>query len=274
MPVVRASERIVMKRVFLRWLLLTCVVLTACATPGVSPPPGPVVRELAPTGELRVGIYPGSPTSWVRLPDGSSAGVAHDLGTLLAQRLGVPVRLVEYPRVADIVDALQRQQVDVTFTNASAARARVVDFTAPLIRLELGVLVPPASAVRAFDQVDRNRVRVGVTQGSSSQTVLRQRFQQAQVVPMASLAAARQALQAGQLEAFATNKGILFELAEQLPGFRVLDDRWGFEHMALAIPQGRTQGLAFLQQWVNQELPVDTLPRLAARAGLRGLARD
>jgi len=263
-----------MKRMWLRWWLLFTLVLTGCATPSLSTPPASVVNALAPTGELRVGIYPGSPTSWVRLPDGRSAGVAHDLGHLLAQRLGVPVRLVEYPRVADIVQALQDRQVDVTFTNASAARARVVDFTTPLIRLELGLLVPGSSTVQAFDQVDQAGMRVGVTQGSSSQGVLSQRFKQARVVPMASLSAVRQALQAGELSGFASNKGILFELQSQLPGFRVLDDRWGLEHMAVAIPQGRAQGLAFLQQWVGQELPPQTIPNLAERAGLKGLARD
>ena len=52
--------------------------------------------------------------------------------------------------------------MDVTFTNASAARARVVDFTTPLIRLELGLLVPGSSTVQAFDQVDQAGMRVGV----------------------------------------------------------------------------------------------------------------
>ena len=234
-----------------------------------------IVKELAPTGVLRVGVYPGSPTSWVRLPgNGGSAGVAFDLGHALAARLGVPVRVIEYPRVADIVEALQRQDVDFTFTNASAARARVVDFTPPLIRLELGVLVSPTSSVNTFNQVDRPGLRVGVTQGSSSQAVLRQRFKHAQLIPLASLASARQALLSGEVDVYATNKGILFELQQQLPGFRVLDDRWGLEQLAIAIPQGRSAGLAFVQHWVTQELAPGTVSRMATRAGLQGLARD
>ena len=248
---------------------------TSVATTAGAAAPAAVVAQLAPSGSLRVGVYPGSPTSWVRLPgDGASAGVAHDLGHALAARLGVPVRVVEYPRVADIVEALQRQEVDFTFTNASAARARMVDFTAPLIRLELGVLVAPSSSVTSFNQVDRPGLRVGVTQGSSSQAALRQRFKHAQVVPVASLAVARQRLQSGELDVFATNKGILFELAQQLPGFQVLDDRWGLEQLAIAIPQGRPQGLSFVQHWITQELPAGTVAHMAERAGLKGLARD
>lgn len=239
------------------------------------PAPAEAVSALAPAGVLRVGVYPGSPTSWVVLPGrGESAGVAYELGHALAARLGVPVQVVEFPRVADIVDALQRQAVDFTFTNASAARARVVDFSTPLIQLELGLLVGPGSTVGSFQQVDQPRLRVGVTQGSSSQAVLRQRFKHAAVVPVASLSAARQALLSGELDVYATNKGILFELQQHMPGFRVLEDRWGLEQLAMAIPQGRAAGLSFLQHWVNHELPAGTVATMAARAGLKGVARD
>src|SRR5665647_140873 len=46
-------------------------------------------RILAPTGKLRVGLYPGTPTSI--LPDATNPrGVGYDLGKEFARRLGVP----------------------------------------------------------------------------------------------------------------------------------------------------------------------------------------
>ena len=45
----------------------------------------------------------------------------------------------------------------------------------------------------------------------------------------------------GKLDAYATNKASLFEMAEKLPGSKVLDGRWGVEHFAVAIPKGRDQ---------------------------------
>jgi polar amino acid transport system substrate-binding protein len=46
-------------------------------------------------------------------------------------------------------------------------------------------------------------------------------------------------LSQGRLNAFATNKAILFEMSDSLPGSRVLDGRWGVEHLAIAIPKNR-----------------------------------
>ena len=45
-----------------------------------------------------------------------------------------------------------------------------------------------------------------------------------------------------QLDAFATNKPILFEMSDGIPGSRILDGRWGVEHVAVAIPRGREIG--------------------------------
>jgi len=230
-------------------------------------------QALAPTGVLRVGVYLGSPTSWVRDPrTGASYGVAFELGHALGVHLGVPVQVVSYPRVAEVIEGLKRGEVDMTFTNATAARARDVDFTAPLIQLELGVLVPANSRIAAFSEVDRAGVRLGVSQGSSSQAVLGQRLTQAQLVPVASLEVAQQMLQTAQLDAFATNKGILFELSEKVPGARVLPDRWGLENLALAIPPGRSAGMADLNAFAQAQVRQGHLKRMSERAGLRGLA--
>jgi len=230
-------------------------------------------QALAPTGSLRVGVYPGSPTSLVQNASGQRAGVALELGQFMGQQLGVPVQVVEFARVAEIIDAIQRGQVDMTFTNASPARARLVTFTRPLVQLELGLLLPANSAVTRFAQIDRAGVRVGVSQGSSSQAALGQQLKLAQVVPVASLDVAQQMLRDGRLDAFATNKGILFEMLEKLPDFKVSDDRWGLENLAIAVPQGREAGQAFLAALADEVTRSGRLAAMAERAGLRGLAK-
>lgn len=228
-------------------------------------------RTLAPSGVLRVGVYRGSPTSLVTV-QGERRGIAFELGHALGQALGVPVQVVEYPRVAEVVSAVHQGQLDVTFTNATPARAQQVDFTPALVRLELGVLVAANSPIQSVTELDRAGLRVGVSQGSSSQSALGQRLKLAQLVPLASLATAREALARGQVDAFATNKGILFELADQLPQHRVLPDAWGHEQLAIAIPQGRSQAMAWLQSWSQERVQNGQIITWAQRAGLRGLA--
>ncbi|MFT4268379.1 MAG: transporter substrate-binding domain-containing protein [Xenophilus sp.] len=260
------------------WLTTAAAVLaTACASQApVRPGPAPASPEaravLAPKGRLRVGVYPGSPTSLVTDAQGRRAGVAYEVGAAVGKWLAVPVDVVEYPRVAEVVEALRREEVDFTFTNALPARARLVSFGQPLVSVELGYLAPPAGKVRAVADIDRPGVRVGVTQGSSSQVTLGRQFQHAAIVPAASLEAAAEMLGQGTIDVFATNKAILNELADNVPGARILDGRWGLEHMAVAVPKGREAGLRQLDAFTQGLRHDGTLAAIIQRAGLRGTA--
>ncbi len=260
------------RRSWLVGLLAAVSLLAGCAafTPAVDPQ---VRQALAPTGRLRVGVYPGSPTSMVTdAKTGQKVGVAHDLGRELARQLGVPFEPVEYRRVAEVIDAMQVGTVDFTFTNASAARAKLVDFTDPLIDLELGYLVLHGSPMQGPADADRPGMKIGVSQGSTSQGALTKAYKAATVVPVPSLKVGAEMLAQGRLNAFATNKAILFEMSDGLPGARVLDGRWGLEHLAIAIPKGREAGLPYLRAFAAQARASGLLQAIIQQAGLRGTA--
>jgi polar amino acid transport system substrate-binding protein len=203
---------------------------------------------------------------------GETRGMSVEIGRELARRLDVPYEQVEYPRIAAVLDAMKAGQVDFTITNATPARAVDVNFTAPLVDLELGYLVVQGSRVTSIAAVDQAGIRVGVSQGSTSQTALPRELQYATVVAAPTLKVAADMLSAGQLDAFATNKAILFEMADGLRGAKVLDGRWGVEHLAIAIPKGREAAMEYLRQFADEAKSDGLVRRSAERAGLRGLA--
>ena len=262
------------RRILLTALTATALIFSAC---GTLPPSGyaEVRQALAPTGKLRVGVYAGSPTSMIVDPkSGEKFGIALDLGRELAREIGVPVDVVEFRRIAEVIEALQMGAVDFTFTNASAARAKLVDFTPPMLQLELGYLVPASSAMRGVADVDRAGIRVGVSEGSSSQATLTREYKQARIVAAASLTAAREMLQRGLLDVFATNKAVLHELNGELPEFRILEGRWGVENMAIAMPKGRERGMPTLRAFAERAKQSGLLQLLVEKAGLRGASKD
>ncbi len=237
--------------------------------PGLTP--AQLRAVLAPTGTLRVAVYPGSPTSM--LPATATLpvrGVAVEVGRALAQRLDVPVEIVVLPRVAEVVAALKEGRADMTVTNATAERAKDIDFPYTLLSLELGVLVRAGSPLASLERMDAPGLRLGVSQGSSSQREWAPRLSQSTLVAYPTLQAAAQALNAGQLDAFITNKGILYELADSVPGARLLEGRWGLEHLALAVPQGRQAALWELRRFAAAQVTTGAVAKAAANAGLRG----
>jgi polar amino acid transport system substrate-binding protein len=251
------------------FLLGAVATLAACVSTAA---PSDVRNALAPKGMLRIGVYPGSPTSMVG--EGASArGLSVEFGRALAAQLDVPAELVVRQRVAEVVDALKAGDADFTITNATPARAALVDFTEPLVALELGYLALPDSRVQALADVDQPGVTIGVLEGSSSLGTLTAAYKNARIVTAPSLDAARAMLAAKQIDAYATNKAILNELADALPGARVLDGRWGQENLAIAIPKGRGDAaMAYLQAFEQRARDSGLVKAAAARANLRGLA--
>ena len=251
-------------------IAIVAPLLAGCA--GTAVAPSPEVRQvLAPTGKLRVGVYPGSPTSMIRdSASGETKGVSFELGKELARRLGVPFEPVVYPRIAEVLQAMKSGQVDFTFTNATAVRAKDMDFTPPLLEIELGYLVLPGSPVSTLADVDRPGIRVGVSQGGTSHSTLTRELKNATVVPAPTIKSAIEMLSLRKVDAFATNKAVLFGMSDELPGSRMLDGRWGLEHLAVAIPKGRDQGMAYVRKFAEDAKSEGLVDRAVERAGLRG----
>src|SRR2546428_5395811 len=113
-------------------------------------------------------------------------------------------------------------------------------------------------------------MRVGVSEGSTSEVTLSREFRNATVIRTPSLKAAVDMLRSGQLEAFATNKATLLEMSDQLPGSRVLDGRWGMESFAIGIPKGREAALPLISTFVGEAKANGAVARAIERAGLRG----
>jgi polar amino acid transport system substrate-binding protein len=96
----------------------------------------------------------------------------------------------------------------------------------------------------------------------------------AQTVPMDSLADGGRALAEGRLDAYSSNKAILFQMSDGLPGSRVLPGSWGEESIAFGVPKGRSAALPYIVAFVKKAREEGSVRRAADRAGVRGLAEE
>ncbi len=255
-------------------LMLAAIGISGCANPPLAPTPE-VQKVLAPTGTLRLGLSHGTPGQMIRNPlTGDVRGIGYELGRELARRLGVPFEVVLIQGNAQFIEAMQSGRVDFGSNNATAARAAFMSFAQPHLEIEAGFLVSSNSKISSITEVDRDGVRVGVTQGSTSEAKFSQELKHAVLIRASSIPAAEKMLASGQVDVFATNKGNLFDMSDRLPGSRVLDGRYGVEQVSLAIPKGRELGMPFLRQFVDDAKSTGLVAAAAQRAGLRGMALD
>jgi len=243
-------------------------ILCACTSPTTPTVPKGSIAQLAPTGSLRVGVYSGSPTSYVA--GVTPRGVAYEMGQKLAKRAGVPFEPVVFPSNEKLYEAFRAGKVDLVFTNATAARREFIDFTPVVLGIQKGYLVRPGSNATDHAALDRPGVKIGVSRASTTQTELAAIVKQATLVPMASLEEGERALGAGSIEAYGSNKAILYEMSDKVPGSRVLDGKWGSETFAFGIPKGRPVALEYVSRFAVEERDAGGLRGAAERAGIRG----
>lgn len=251
-------------------LLALTVLLASCA----QVPPAPTAAEtaaLAPTGKLRVGLYVGNPLSVVRDPNTSELrGVGYALGRDLAKQLGVPFDPVVHAGVGAVLASTNGATWDIAVVVITSERAKVVDFTIPFADIELGYLVPAGSPLKTAADVDMGPTRVAAQAKGQADVLLSRMLRNAKVVQTTGLAGVVELLKTGKADAAAANKPILYELAPQLPGSRILEGRFTAEHVGFALPKGREAGVAYVNRFIEAARKSGRLQAAIDAAGARG----
>ena len=230
-----------------------------------------LIRLLAPTGKLRVGLYPGSPGSLMISDQPENwRGMGFELGRAFANYLNVPFDPVIFATNGDILAQAKLDQIDFVFVNATSVRAEFLAFAEPLLFTDQTYLVGPRCQIQHMAQIDAPGIRVGVSAGSTSEATLPKMLRHAVVVSTQSLEEVVQLLLANGLDAFATNKTILSELSDSIPDARILDGAWGRENIAIGIPTSRVEALPILEQFCLEVKASGLLAQAAQRAGMRG----
>ena len=113
-----------------------------------------VRAELAPTGVLRAGI---NLSNFLlvrgRTGSGDPVGVAPDMARALADRLGVGVRYVPFPRPGELADAADQNIWDVGLIGAEPQRAEKIAFSPAYVEIAATFMVRAGSAIQSLADV-------------------------------------------------------------------------------------------------------------------------
>jgi len=232
-----------------------------------------VLAELAPTGVLRAAINMSNfllvtGPSEAGEPDGVSPGMAR----AIAERLGVPVRYVPYPRPGDLADAVGTDAWDIGLIGAEPQRAERIAFTAAYAEIEATYLVRADSPITALEQVDQPGIRIAVTARAAYDLWLERNIREATLLRADSLDGAFQRFTDEGLEVLAGLRPRLLADAEALPGARILEGSFSTVQQAIGTARANDAGAAFLREFVEEAKASGLVADLIARHGVRGLS--
>lgn len=229
-----------------------------------------VRSALAPSGTLRAGLNYGNFLLVGKDgPDGGPRGIAPDLAREIGRRLGVPVEFVRFAQAGPLADAARANMWDIAFLGNEPQRAAEILFSPPYLEIPVTYLVPAGSAIRTLADVDRDGVRIAVSDKSAYDLFLSRTLKHATLVRAQGIEASVRLFVDEKLEALACLKPRLVAAAATLPGSRVLNGQVTGVQQSIGAPRDRGEAAAvFLREWVEEAKATGLLSRLIESYGL------
>jgi glutamate/aspartate transport system substrate-binding protein len=180
-------------------------------------------------------------------PAGYTVELCKRIAASMASQLKIPGLKIQWVEATsqNRFELVEKHQVDMLCgaTTATLKRMERVDFSSYVFVDSTGVLARTASGVRSFSDLAGKRIAViaGTTNESALKAALKRGLINAEVVTEKSREAAVAALEAGKVDAFASDKILLEGIAGKLkdPGkYGMLSDDLSIEPYAIMLPRG------------------------------------
>jgi polar amino acid transport system substrate-binding protein len=227
------------------------------------------VADLVQAGKIRVGLFP---PQYVKDPaTGDLRSVWVEIARALAARVGVEVVLLERPTPPEAVACLKAAACDLLFLPFDARAADVGDFSHPIFQFDYTLLVPAHSVIRTIADADRPGIRIAAVRNHASTVTLSGLLKQAALVYAETPQPTFDLLHSGQADVMASTRNALLAFSDQLPGSRVLEDRYGANINRMVVPKGKAGWLAYVSEFVEEAKASGLVEKAIARAGPRGV---
>ena len=214
------------------------------------------MKELVPTGKLRVAIAVApAPSALYAVKDAASGkfrGVTVDLGTALGKKLGVPVEFLAHLASGEIQNSAASGKWDVSFMPVDDERKKFVDFGNAYHLLQSTYLVAPGSKLASVEEANAPGVRIGGAANTATFRAAQRTAPKATFVTFPGVAAAADAMLAGEIDCIALSRESLTGLALKIPGSRILDGGFLNSSTAVAVPKGKPEALAYVGQFIEE----------------------
>jgi polar amino acid transport system substrate-binding protein len=255
------------------YVVLGALLVAAFAAGASAQDKAAALKELAPTGKLRLGLATGAIMGAGNVVVDEATrkprGVAVDLGNELAQKLGVEVVYVTYPNSGALTNAADSNAWDLAFIPVDEQRKQKLAFGSAHIVLKGAYLIAPGSKIQNLADIDKPEVRVVAVENTANGRAVAASLKNTKVTFVKTGAELFEVLTSGKADAIVQSRESLLGLSTKLPGSRVIDGNFLNSYVAIAVPKGRPAAVAFATAFLEEAKASGSVRRALDNAGLK-----
>ena len=226
------------------------------------------VTDLVRAGKLRIGLFL---PQYGKGPDGIKTTVWVETARAYAARIGVPLVIVEHTTPPEAIACLKAGSCDQLFLPFDARAAEIGDFSNPIFQFDYTLMVPAGSSIAKVADADRPGVRIAAVRNHASTNELVRQTKHAEFVYAETPEQTLALLRDGKADVMASTRLVLIDFSAKLGDARVLADRYGANINRMVVPKGKTDWLAYVNEFVEEAKTSGAVQQFIERGGTRGV---
>ena len=209
------------------------------------------LQEIKDSGTLVIGVFSDKKPFGYVDENGDYQGYDVYFARRLAQDLGVELKLVSVD-APNRVEYLTSAKVDIILANftVTPARAEVVDFALPYMKVALGVVSPDSALITTPEQLAGKTLIV--SKGTTAETYFAENDPEVQLLKFDTYTEAFNALLDGRGDALSTDNTEVLAWALENPGFTVgIESLGSLDTIAPAVQKGNDTVRAYIDEEIK-----------------------
>jgi polar amino acid transport system substrate-binding protein len=233
-------------------LLLAIVIIIAITIPGIAQN---TLSKIIKNGEIRIGMTGNQPPYSMKTKNDKLMGYDVDLANILAESMGVKLKIVEMP-FSKLMPALQNDQVDAILSGMTITPERNLKalFAGPYSLSGKSILTKSKILAEISEAVEANLKKYKITclKGSTSENFARIFLSETEIITVDSYDAGVDLVLNDKADALVADFPICLVtlLRYQDKGFVTLEEPLTIEPIGMALPAGDIQFLNLVENYI------------------------
>lgn len=209
------------------------------------------LQDIKDSGTLVIGVFSDKKPFGYVDENGDYQGYDVYFARRLAQDLGVELKLVSVD-APNRVEYLTSAKVDIILANftVTPARAEVVDFALPYMKVTLGVVSPDSALITTAEQLAGKTLIV--SKGTTAETYFAENHPEVRLLKFDTCTEAFNALLDGRGDALSTDNTEVLAWALENPGFTVgIESLGSLDTIAPAVQKGNDTVRAYIDEEIK-----------------------
>lgn len=238
-------------RKFVKVLALALALSLLFAAAALAASRARTLQDIKDSGTLVIGVFSDKKPFGYVDENGDYQGYDVYFARRLAQDLGVELKLVSVD-APNRVEYLTSAKVDIILANftVTPARAEVVDFALPYMKVALGVVSPDSALITTAEQLAGKTLIV--SKGTTAETYFAENHPEVRLLKFDTYTEAFNALLDGRGDALSTDNTEVLAWALENPGFTVgIESLGSLDTIAPAVQKGNDTVRAYIDEEIK-----------------------